>query len=60
MPVSGPAGFDPPVVVGTGPRYLDIVWKAPRTANGILTEYKVYQNGEYRESVRHIYHFCYV
>ena len=26
--ISGPAGFDPPEVVGTGPRYLDIVWKA--------------------------------
>ena len=48
---SGPAGFGPPLVVGTGPRYIDLMWKEPIVPNGILLEYKVYQNGQYRESV---------
>ncbi|XP_053408878.1 usherin-like [Mercenaria mercenaria] len=46
-----PVGFSAPRVVGIGPRYIDLVWTAPLTPNGIITEYKVYQNGEYRVSM---------
>ncbi|XP_052767673.1 usherin-like isoform X2 [Mya arenaria] len=45
-----PAGFRAPTVVGTGPRYIDIVWTLPITPNGILTEYQVYQNGQFWET----------
>ena len=50
----GPAGFRTPTVVGIGPRYIDVMWKKPLVANGVLTEYKVYQNGQYRESVSQV------
>lgn len=48
---TGPAGFNTPQVVGSGPRHIDIVWRPPLTPNGIITEYQIYQNGQFRESV---------
>ncbi|KAH3846702.1 hypothetical protein DPMN_089004 [Dreissena polymorpha] len=46
-----PAGFNTPQVVGSGPRHIDIVWRPPLTPNGMITEYQIYQNGQFRESL---------
>jgi len=51
-----PTGFDVPSVVGIGPRYVDLMWTQPLNRNGILREYNIYQNGQFRQSVSDWYY----
>ncbi|XP_060070524.1 usherin-like [Ylistrum balloti] len=46
-----PGDFDPPLIAAVGARYIDINWQHPLEANGVLKEYKIYQNNMFRVSV---------
>lgn len=50
-----PTGFNAPNVVGSGPKYIDLTWAPPVSPNGVLQEYNIYQNGQFREAVSQIY-----
>lgn len=39
-----PRGIDPPLIPSIGARYVDTVWVPPLVPNGVVMEYRVYQN----------------
>lgn len=39
-----PRSLDPPLIPSIGARYVDIVWVPPLVPNGVVMEYRVYQN----------------
>ncbi|XP_021347323.1 usherin-like [Mizuhopecten yessoensis] len=43
-----PGSFDPPLIAAVGARYIDLTWQHPLEANGVIKEYKVYQNNVFR------------
>ncbi|XP_062584554.1 usherin-like isoform X1 [Saccostrea cucullata] len=39
-----PRNIDPPLITSIGSRYVDIVWQPPLVPNGVVMEYRVFQN----------------
>ena len=46
-----PVSMDAPETANPTAHTVDISWTAPSQPNGIVVEYKIYENGVYRESV---------
>ena len=52
--ISGPGPVDPPMTSNVATRSLDVVWDIPFPPNGIITEYRIYQNDQLKETVRYL------
>uniref|UniRef100_A0A2C9JJ39 Usherin n=1 Tax=Biomphalaria glabrata TaxID=6526 RepID=A0A2C9JJ39_BIOGL len=46
-----PALISPPVLTSVKSRYIDIVWSAPLSPNGLISNYNIYLNGVLRSQV---------
>ncbi|KAK3093068.1 hypothetical protein FSP39_010666 [Pinctada imbricata] len=46
-----PESFDPPLTGAVGSKYVDITWLRPLVTNGVIKEYKIYQNNKYKITV---------
>ena len=46
-----PVAVDAPRTSYPTAHTVDIMWSAPSQPNGLIVEYKIYENGTYRESV---------
>lgn len=49
--VTEPFSMDAPMIVSVQDRSIDLVWSQPRQPNGIIIQYKIYQNQQPRETV---------
>ena len=46
-----PEGVSAPQISNPTPHTLDMMWVTPTRANGIIVEYKIYENGTQRDTV---------
>ena len=46
-----PEGVSAPQISNPTPHTLDMMWVTPTRVNGIIVEYKIYENGTQRDTV---------